>query len=269
MKLKHYKGNDWEVKVKYITNNSEVLGIKWVDRQGVIPIRQLPYSLVDEVIKTINLNDSGVCGSKMGGVYVTLTNYLDKLTKPKIINEREFKNDNFHIKVWETEDKIGAETVWIREGFKYNLDSYVRSLKVTIMDKGATVHNNKYPFFGLDWKTFETNKEDTSLNFTDLCKALERAEQETTELTYETVVKELEGLQGGIYLEKLANYEYTFGTINLGSENIDFTKAKWYNLRWFGSMHKEGHLAVVPKNINLDYLRQGCERGLIKLRRVK
>lgn len=259
-KLKHYEGDGWEVKVKY---DEEMVCTVWKDRKGVIPPSKY-YNIVD----SINDNCQGIYFDYMLS-FNHLIEHLDNLTAPKIINEREFENDNFHIKVWETEDKIGAETVRIREGFEYG-----GGFNLIINDKYKTdffvsPDVSLYPNFGTFVNSAEIYKTKIKYTFTDLCKALERAEQETSELTYDTVVKELDGLEGRRYLEQLTKYEYCIGEVNLGSETIDFKKAKWFNLRWFGSMHKEGRLAVLPYNINLDYLGRCCKRGLIKLRRVK
>lgn len=236
MKLKHYKGDGWEVKVKY---DEEVGCTVWKDRKGILP--STPY--YGYLRRAINNTPQGVWFDYMLS-YNHLTTYLDNLTTPKIINEREFKNDNFHIKVWETEDHIGAETVWIKEGFDYDCEIGI--------DKNYTqaftsnYRANEIADFGLNTigAELQAHKEEIKYSFTDLCKALERAEQETSELTYDTVVKELEGLEGEELFNAMGKYQYDYVGINSG----------WDNLNYIDDFFD------IP---------EAFKRGLIKLRRVK
>lgn len=182
-KLKHYKGDGWEVKVKY---DDETQMATWVDSIGDT-IQDSGYMSTIEIIDQMNKYKYG-CFPISPKPYGLLINHLDNLTKPKIINEREFKNDNFHIRVWETEKKIGAETIWIKEGFEYNTAKHGHIDKKEIsIKKGSetTIYaDSTQPFFGSRIKSDQQIKTSVTLTYTDLCKALERAELETTkELT--------------------------------------------------------------------------------------
>jgi hypothetical protein len=180
-KLKHYKGKDWEVKVKY---DEEIKGLIFLSNATKIPcISDCPR--INDLIDTVINGEYGKYG---GGVvfmgvdkYNELINYLDNLTAPKIINEHTFDNPNFKIRIWETEDRIGGETLWVREGFRY-----YRGGGSVIIENGYKTNffnsfdNHVYPNFGTSVNLAEIYKIEINYTYKDLYKALERAEQETT-----------------------------------------------------------------------------------------
>lgn len=172
-RLKHYKGDGWEVKVKY---DEEMVCTVWKDRKGVIP-----PSKYYNIVNSINGNCQGIYFDYMLS-FNHLIEHLDNLTKPKIINEKTFDNPNFKIRIWETEDKIGAKTTWIKEGFKYHRLS--DKINISIANKYKVAVWSIDGWFYIDKSTNASYiKSRVRYTFTDLCKALERAEKETRPLT--------------------------------------------------------------------------------------
>jgi G:T-mismatch repair DNA endonuclease (very short patch repair protein) len=243
-RLKHYKGEDWEIKIKYDEDMGMVL---WNDRCGEIPY-YLPYSEADQLISKMNQDRKNALIYSQY-VFNHLTKHLDNLTKPKIITERTFDNPNFKIKIWETEDKVGAETIWIKEGFKWNTNindlEFARDISIDKEETTELFVENIYPYFGMSGTKSDIHKSEINYTFTDLCKALERAEQQTSKLTYDTVVKELEGLEEMELYEAMKKYEYSYV--------LEF----W---DWF---------PLTRLSIQFFSMREAVERGLIKLRRAK
>ena len=88
------------------------------------------------------------------------------------------------------------------------------------------------------------------------------------ELSYDTVVKELEGLEGFEYIKQVEQYEFNEGHINYANGTIEFDEHQWNNLKWFKPIVTTTHFTRVII-LDLSGLKEAVERGLIKLRRVK
>lgn len=252
-KLKHYKGDGWEVKVKYDEETEQLL---WTDNKKICIVNMFKfcqYLTVNEIIKIMKDAPVGSvhCSKKD---YNWFTEHLDNLTAPKIINEHTFDNDNFKIRIWETEDKIGGETLWVREGFEY--DNQKKEFHITIgnINKSALFGDlSKLRHFRVrEEGEIKYFKYELKYTYTDLYKALVRAEQETSELTYDTVVKELEGLDTKETLLALQGYEYCKTYVHITGE---LGQSSWAN--------------VGADGFNLFAHKELIERGLIKLRRAK
>lgn len=139
---------------------------------------------------------------KLADLIQEATKILESINKCEISRtEREFKNEDFHIKVWETDDEIGGRTFFVREEFLYRskktLDSMPMSILSSIETKMCSFH---LPDFGMARLTSGIKKSKIKgYTFQDIVKALETAHNESLEahskkVTIEDVIKELESV---------------------------------------------------------------------------
>lgn len=98
--------------------------------------------------------------------------------------QREFKNKDFHVKVWQDSEKIGIETVWIREGFKYQ-----ERIDIT-RNAETTMYDMVYPVFGGRRLKDEILLSDCGYSYSDIVTELEKAHKLSSEVTIYDVIKE-------------------------------------------------------------------------------
>lgn len=130
--------------------------------------------------------------------------------------EKEFKNEDFHIKVWETDDEIGAETIFVRGCFSYSSKKLLNNWSMAIEPFLRTqIYYNSLPNFGMDTTIHISKKSGIrGYTFKDIVEELETAHNESLkahskELTIEDVIKEIKSVD--TVTEKwniLGNYEF-------------------------------------------------------------
>lgn len=132
--------------------------------------------------------------------------------------EREFQNKDFHVKVWQDSEKIGIETVWIREGFEYQDMIDITSQSET------TIYEMVYPVFALRKLKDEILKSECRHSYSDIVTELEKADKLSREVTIWDAIKECEGVTDRDQLfEILYRYEIDLrdnGDWQCMSENV-------------------------------------------------
>jgi hypothetical protein len=186
-KLKHFKGKDWGIHIKY-DGHAKAIIYKVSLHGGCNSEGILPNPNSNFLIEQINSTDDNLGQWYLVQVtnneYRELIRELISITEEKIINQITFDNSNFKIRIWETESKIGAETIWVRDGFRYkdfNIEDSFSKDDVSIVYNFDTFINAGYTMahFGNSKRIDESNRTNLEYTYSDLYKALERAEQET------------------------------------------------------------------------------------------
>lgn len=164
--------------------------------------------------------------------------FLQKLQK----EQREFKNKDFHVKVWQDSEKIGIETVWIREGYEYDSmgGNNLNSLRII---RGASTGLFPYypPDFGLTETTYSIAKDNTKVPFELIVTELEKADKLSKEVTIWDVIEECKGVTGkGEMTAILDKYEMKYArqydwrplskNVHILDQPLNFT-AKGHQLR--------------------------------------
>ena len=130
----------------------------------------------------------------------------DELKALNTKEQREFKNKDFHVKVWQDSEKIGIVTVWIREGFERYYDFSLDKQGIWFKRSMETwIYRNKksLPNFGMDTLTCEVVKTPDMLSYSDIVTGLEKAHKLSSEVTIYDVIKECEGVTDKHKLRKI------------------------------------------------------------------
>lgn len=174
---------------------------------------------------------------------------LESINKSEISRiEREFKNEDFHIKVWETEEEIGAETIFVREGFR-------KRGGIGIEKKFNTLFFcTCLPDFGMKNTTRKIKKSKIEgYTFQDIIEDLEKAHNKSLkahskEVTIKDVIKELGNVDTVTErLEILSKYEVrcilsngTLSTWHSLRDNFGMLEPQlFYELGFYGVRRKE------------------------------
>lgn len=160
--------------------------------------------------------------------FFRLKNRLGALKhKGKVKEQREFKNKDFHVKVWQDSERIGIETVWIREGYFY---ATMGGIEIN-HGKRTVLYPDELPLIGMsNCVSVMLKSEIIGYSYSDIVTELEKAHKLSRVVSIWDVIEECEGVtEADKLIEVLGKYE-----INLSN------KYNRYSDEWFELVeHKE------------------------------
>lgn len=211
MKQFNYKGNKFEIGLQTICDEEFIVTKGYELEDDVHESDNLSLYIgtdYGQYNSSITVNDVLLAHNKSnyeqnGRTYEKLIAHLEEICNEK--EEIDFKCDDFHIKLWQTEDKIGGETVFVREGFEYNHNHIliINSLRTFFFIKDR-------PFFGMHGTSHSTLSSNVEYSFSDIAEALQQAVEYSKNkgVTFDTFYNECKGKKPEGIVEICKGYEY-------------------------------------------------------------
>ena len=210
MKKFNYKGNKFEIGLQTICDEEFIVTKGYELEEGVYSKGELKLYIgtkYEQGGTDITINNKLLAQHKLnyeqnGRTYEKLIKHLEKICNEK--EEREFKCDDFHIKLWQTKDKIGGETVFVKEGFSYG--KYCLNIEIT---NSTELYKEFLPCFGMEGTTDSILKPDSKYTFSDIAEALQEAVEysKNKEVTFDTFYNECKGKSPEEIVEICKGYE--------------------------------------------------------------
>lgn len=177
MKQFNYKGNKFKIGLQTILDEEYIVTKGYELKDEVYFHNDLSLYIGTNWIQDneydITINNNLLVRSKSnyeqnGLTYEKLIEHLEEICNER--EERVFICDDFHIKLWQTEDEIGAETVFVKEGFEYDDE-------IIAIDKYITTRfwNTVFPIFGMKRKAYSLPKKDFRVSLSRIEESLQQA----------------------------------------------------------------------------------------------
>src|SRR5690606_26312143 len=123
MRKFNYKGNKFEIGLQTICGEECIVTKGYevkVDAYSEDDVELHIGTIYDYADDDITINNNLLVRKKSdyeqdGRTYEKLIAHLEEICNER--EEREFICDDFHIKLWQTENGMGAKTVFVKEGF--------------------------------------------------------------------------------------------------------------------------------------------------------
>lgn len=152
---------------------------------------------------------------------------IKEVTEKDTKEQREFKNKDFHVVVWEDSERIGIETKWIKEGFGYRNDFGNNLFHIDNQWKtDLPLANNVWFGVNKGITSCIRDKECIAVSYTDIVKELEKADKLSREVSIRDVIEECKGVTDPNRLAQIiSKYEFKDFTNNW----VDFDR---HSVEW-------------------------------------